>query len=162
MHDCGRALPDVRVAAGTDAPSHTKDARDTDLGVLTDACAEAGTGVTARTDAFASACADAQVSSTSAVVRRSARAHASGGADIGKCTRFFPHLLLRGTRVRASTGASRRQVSCLVPSRLNPAGYKPSPCDDAAIQPAIHDNMTFIASPASSPLVTSVTQLWLN
>ena len=46
----GNAFPDVRAAAGTDAPSPTEAASDTNLGVLAAACVAAGTGVAARTD----------------------------------------------------------------------------------------------------------------
>ena len=64
--------------------------------------------------------------------------------------------------MRANTGARRRQVSTPVRSRMNTIGYTPSLCDDAVIQQAVHDNLSFIASPVSSPLVTPVTKLWLN
>ena len=158
----GAALSDVRAAAGTDAPSPTEAARDPDLGVIAAASVAAGTGVAARTAASVSASADTRVSLISVVVKKSARAHAPEGVDIRKGTRFSPRLLLRGTRVRANTGARRRQVSTPVRSCLNTAGYTPSLCDDAVIQQAIHDNLSFIASPVSSPLVTPVTKLWLN
>ena len=80
----GDALSDVRAAAGTDAPSPTEAASDTNLGVLAAACVAAGTGVAARTDAFTSAGADTRVSLISAVVKKSARAHASEGVASGK------------------------------------------------------------------------------